>query len=143
MYRLSLIIGEIYNKYLPLAEKNNIRLNLDFSDTTKTVSDPEEIKQSLDQHLNSALSRADRSEIKIAVEHDAIVVTDSGTILSRPLCELLSSNRVTVRSRVGFGTVVRISLAPSEQPKTPAQKSSQPKTPAKKLTPPKSKTKKS
>lgn len=128
MYRLSLVIIEIYNKYLPLAEKGNIRLNLDFSDTTKTVDEPEAIKADLEKHLSSALSRSDRGEISISVEQDAIVVTDSGTILSKPICALLSKGRVSVTSRVGFGTTARISLLPpppEEKPlPAPAAKSS-------------------
>lgn len=113
MYRLSLIISEIYNKYLPLAEKGDISLNLDFSDTTQTVTDPESIKADLDKHLGSALSRSERGEISIAVEQNAIIITDSGTILSKPICTLLSKGRVSITSRVGFGTTVRISLLPS------------------------------
>ncbi len=117
MYRLSLIISEVYNKYLPLAEKGRVALNLDFSDTTKTVDDPEAIKADLEKHLSSALDRSISGEVSIAVESDAIVITDSGTTLSKPLCSLLSRDRVNVTSRVGFGTTVRISLLPPpEQP---------------------------
>ncbi len=117
MYRLSLIISEVYNKYLPLAEKGRVALNLDFSDTTKTVDDPEAIKADLEKHLGSALDRSISGEVSIAVESDAIIITDSGTTLSKPLCSLLSRGRVNVTSRVGFGTTVRISLLPPpEQP---------------------------
>lgn len=119
MYRLSLIISEIYNKYLPLAEKGSVALNLDFSDTTKTVDDPEAIKADLEKHLSSALSRSDRGEINITVGENAIVITDSGTILSKPICALLSKGRVSITSRVGFGTTVRISLLPPP-PEEPA-----------------------
>ena len=124
MYRLSLIISEIYNKYLPLAEKGSIALNLDFSDTTKTVDDPETIKSDLEKHLSSALDRSNRGEISIAVEENAIVITDSGTILSKPVCALLSKGRVNVASRVGFGTTVSISLLPP--PPEPSPDQSQP-----------------
>lgn len=117
MYRLSLIISEVYNKYLPLAEKGRVALNLDFSDTTKTVDDPEAIKADLEKHLGSALDRSISGEVSIAVEPDAIIITDSGTTLSKPLCSLLSRGRVNVTSRVGFGTTVRISLLPTpDQP---------------------------
>lgn len=112
MYRLSLIISEVYNKYLPLAEKGHVALNLDFSDTTKTVDDPEAIKADLEKHLGSALDRSISGEVSIAVEQGAIVITDTGTTLSKPLCSLLSRGRVNVTSRVGFGTTVRISLLP-------------------------------
>lgn len=118
MYRLSLIISEVYNKYLPLAEKNNITLNINLSDTTKTIDNPEAIKADLEKHLDSALSRSDHSEISVSVEHDTIIITDSGTILSKPICALLSKGRVNVTSRVGFGTTIRISLL--SQPTEPA-----------------------
>lgn len=111
MYRLSIIISEIYNKYLPLAEKNGIRLNLDFADTTQEISDPEEIAKELDEHLSSALKRTDRGEIKISVDRQKITITDTGTTLSKPICSLLSKGLVTVKSRVGFGTSVILDLS--------------------------------
>lgn len=125
MYRLSLIISEIYNKYLPLAEKDGIVLNLDFSDTTKEVSDPERVKQYLDEHLDSALKRSDKGEITIGVDKGAITITDSGTTLSRSACALLSNRYIDVSSRVGFGTTIKIFLQPREQ----SAKDPQPKTP--------------
>ncbi len=121
MYRLSLIISEIYNKYLPLAEKDGIILNLDFSDTTKEISDPERVKQYLDENLSSALKRSDKGEVTISVDKTAITVTDSGTTLSRSACALLSNRYIDVSSRVGFGTTVKIFLQPRELPATPAE----------------------
>lgn len=114
MYRLSLIISEIYNKYLPLAEKDGIVLNLDFSDTTKEVTDPERIKQFLDEHLESTLKRSDKGEVTIGVDKEAITITDSATTLSRAACALLSNHYIDVTSHVGFGTTVKIFFKPRE-----------------------------
>lgn len=112
MHRLSLIIGEIYRKYLPLAEQGQITLNLDFADSTTTVDEANQLKTELDEHLHSALKRAPRGEVSIKVTREAIVIHDSGTTLSAPARALLSHGRVTVKSRVGFGTDVYISLQP-------------------------------
>lgn len=119
MYRLSLIISEIYNKYLPLAEKDGIILNLDFSDTTKEISDPDRVKQFLDEHLESTLKRSDKGEVTIGVDREAITITDSATTLSHAACALLSNRFIDVKSRVGFGTTIRIFLKPRELPTTP------------------------
>lgn len=120
MYRLSLIISEIYNKYLPLAEKDGIILNLDFSDTTKQISDPDRVKQDLEGHLSSALQRSDAGEVTVSVDKTAISITDTGTTLSPSTCSLLSNRYIDVSSRVGFGTTVKIFLQPRELPTTPA-----------------------
>lgn len=120
MYRLSLIISEIYNKYLPLAEQDGIILNLDFSDTTKQISDPDRVKQDLESHLNSALKRSDAGEVSISVDKTAVSITDTGTTLSPSACALLSNRYIDVSSRVGFGTTVKIFLQPRELPATPA-----------------------
>lgn len=120
MYRLSLIISEIYNKYLPLAEKDGIILNLDFSDATKQISDPDRVKQDLESHLSSALQRSDAGEVTISVDKTAISITDTGTTLSPSTCSLLSNRYIDVSSRVGFGTTVKIFLQPRELPTTPA-----------------------
>ncbi len=116
MYRLSLIISEIYNKYLPLAEKDGIILNLDFSDTTKEISDPERVKKYLDEHLDSTLKRTDKGEVTISVDKTSISITDSGTTLSHSACALLSNRYIDVSSRVGFGTTIKIFLQPRELP---------------------------
>ena len=122
MYRLSLIISEIYNKYLPLDEKDCIILNLDFSDTTREISDPDRVKRFLDDHLNSTLQRSDKGEVTIGVDKTAITITDSATTLSRAACGLLSNRYIDVSSRVGFGTTVKIFFQPRELPiPTPAE----------------------
>jgi len=114
MYRLSLIISEIYNKYLPLAEKEGIILNLDFSDTTKEIPDSDRVKKFLDEHLESTLKRSDHGEVTISVDKEAITITDSATTLSPSACALLSNRYIDVKSRVGFGTTVRIFFSPRE-----------------------------
>lgn len=117
MYRLSLIISEIYNKFLPLAEKGKIQLSLDFPDTTQEISNPAVIKADLEQHLNSALSRSKNrgGQITVTVRKNQITVTDTGTILSKPICALMSNSRVQVKSRLGFGTTVTIGLNPPQK----------------------------
>lgn len=118
MSRISIILTEVLQKYLPLIEKGEINLNLDFKDTTKTVSNPDELRAQLDLQLGSAVKRTRKSvdgrpsDISIAVKDRAIRITDAGTILSPTTCRLLSSPRIRIKSRVGFGTIVEISLEP-------------------------------
>lgn len=130
MYRLSLIIGEIYNKFLPLTQNRRLSLNLDFSDTTQEITDPEAIKTALEAALESAFQRTDKGEINIVVQREEILITDPGTILSKTACALLSHGRVQVSSRVGFGTTVRIALKPNaESADSPKLQSSSPAEP--------------
>ena len=82
MYRLSLIISEVFNKYLPLADQAKVQLNLDFSDTTQQVAHPEAVKHDLDQQLSSALQHTVGGEISVAVTNRAITITDAATVLS-------------------------------------------------------------
>lgn len=110
MYRLSFVISEIYNKYLPLAEKAGISLNLDFPDTTQKIKEPSRVKKHLDTHVDSALKRTLKGEICIEVKKGCVIVRDTGTVLSKPMIEMLSNEHVKVSSRVGFGTTVTISL---------------------------------
>lgn len=109
MYRLSLIINEVYNKYLPLATKAGIQLNLDFPDPTQKVKNPEKVKKDLEKHVDSALKRTLKGEVSIGVFKDRIEIKDSGTVLSEPAKTLLEMNEhIKVSSRVGFGTKVTI-----------------------------------
>ena len=108
MYRLSLIINDIYLKYLPLAEKAGIILNLDFPDPTAKTDKAEKVRQELDKSMKSALDRTLKGEIKIEVGKGYIAVTDSGTVLSKTACAALTSEHVVVKSRVGFGTTATI-----------------------------------
>jgi len=116
MYRLSLIIDEISNKYLPVAMKAGIQLNLDFPDSTKKVKNPEKVKKDLDEQVGSALKRTLKGEVSIRVKSDKIIIRDTGTVLSAPLKALLEvDEHLKVKTRVGFGTEVTIDLsAPSD-----------------------------
>lgn len=116
MSRLSSIIGELYNKYLPLVENTQVQLNLDFPNTTQEVDEPEIIKASLDAQLQSALSRTKKGKITIAVRDHAIIISDSDTVLSKPVCAMLSSDNTEVKSRVGFGTTIKIKLKKPTEP---------------------------
>ena len=111
MERLSDTINEIYRKYLPIVQKHGITLNLDFPDTTITIhekSEKERLKKALDRTLKSATSRTKSGCITISVRPGKIIVSDSGTILSKSACDLLSGEHIEVKSRVGFGTTVTI-----------------------------------
>ena len=110
MYRLSIIIDEIYLKYLPLAEKMGITLNLDFPDPTVKTDKTDKVRKELDKSMKSALSRTIKGEIKIEVKKGKITVADSGTTLSKEACAVLSNEHVTVKSKVGFGTTVTIAF---------------------------------
>lgn len=110
MYRLSFIINEIYQKYLPLAEQAGITLNLDFPDPTQKVKEPSRIKKHLNDHLDSAIKRNYKGEISVSVHKDKIVIKDTGTVLSKPTIALLENSHVSIKSRVGFGTTVTILL---------------------------------
>lgn len=109
MYRLSLVINEVYNKYLPLATKAGVQLNLDFPDPTAKVKNPEKIKKALDDNIDLALKRTLKGEVSINVFKDRVEVRDSGTVLSAPAKALLEINEhIKVSSKVGFGTKVTI-----------------------------------
>ena len=108
MYRLSIIINEIYLKYLPLASKAGLTLNLDFPDTTIKVDDGETIKKDVEKTIKSALSKSIKGEITIAVSRGKIVITDTGTVLSKTLIAMLENDHIEIKSRVGFGTTVTI-----------------------------------
>lgn len=126
MYRLSLIISEVFNKYLPLADQAKVQLNLDFSDTTQQVAHPEAVKHDLDQQLSSALQHTVGGEISVAVTDHAITITDAATVLSPAACALLSNRRVTVKSRTGFGTTITIQLSTPNRTESPASTGPQP-----------------
>lgn len=111
MYRLSVIINDVYNKYLPEAIKGGIQFNLDFPDTTAQVRNPQRVKNDLDKNVSSALKRAPKGEVSIKVRQGEIVITDTGTVLSKAAIAIVQSNEhIKVKSRVGFGTEVKISF---------------------------------
>ncbi len=108
MSRLSIAINEIYLKFLPIAEKVGITLDLDFPDPTIEVEDTERIKKDLEKSLKTVVGRKPKSTIKIFVERGKIVLSDSETVLSKQMCEILSVGHIRVKSKLGFGTTVTI-----------------------------------
>ncbi len=113
MERIAEIIHKIYQKYLPIASKVGVSLNLDFPDTTISINEKakrEQLEKDLDKNLKSALERTRQGSINVSVRKDKIIVTDTGTVLSKTACKILSGDRIKVKSRVGFGTEVSIIL---------------------------------
>ena len=108
MERASDIITKIYQKYLPIAEKLGVSLDIDFPDTTLMVDKKSHIEKELDKSLKNAVSRARGGYISIAVRPGKIIITDNGAALSKAACERLSTEHVMVKSRVGFGTTATI-----------------------------------
>lgn len=119
MSKFSQTIHNLYNKILPIAEQSGVELDLDYSDPATIEFDVEtddpELKAELEEELKNAITRTNSGSIKLKVANGAISITDTGTILSRPLCESLSHGRVSVKSRVGFGTNINISLAKADK----------------------------
>lgn len=153
MNKFSQVIHNLYNKFLPIAEQSGIELNLDYSDPATLDIDVEtddpELKTQLEEELKNAITRANSGSVKLKVTKGGITISDTGTILSHPLCEALSHGRVSVKSRVGFGTNVDIAFARPEESKgtetlaEPAKITAKSAKPAKSTTTSKTKTPKS
>lgn len=111
MYRLSTIIEEVYQKYARLAEKRGVRFNLDFPDATRRIERPSVVRKPLEALLSGAVARAER-EVSLTVAKDAVVVRDDGVALAPTAVKEMSEQfeNVRVRSRVGFGTEIKIFL---------------------------------
>lgn len=110
MYRLSIIINEIYAKYLPVACKAGIVFNLDFPDITLRTDDEDRVKKDVEKTVKKALEKSIKGEITIAVRKGKIIISDTGTVLSKAACALFSGEHIAIKSRVGFGTEVTISF---------------------------------
>ena len=109
MERISETISKIYEKYLPIVKKVGATLDVDFPDTTLTIREKERIERDIDKTVRSAVNRTkSNGRIVITVRPGKVIVTDNGTILSKTTCELLTTEHVEVKSRVGFGTTVTI-----------------------------------
>jgi len=111
MYRISAIIEDAFREYLPLAEKRRVGFDIDFPDPTLRVERPSVVRKPLFEQLPLAIKRANR-RVSLAVTRTGVLIRDDGVALSPASAKELSSDEnVTVKSRVGFGTEVRISFA--------------------------------
>ena len=110
MYRLSVIINDIYLKYLSPASKLGLTLNLDFPDTTIKVDDGERIKKDVEKSVRNMVDKSNKGDITIMVRKNKIVISDTGTVLSKAACALFTNDHISVKSRVGFGTEVTITF---------------------------------
>lgn len=109
--KLATLAQELYQKYLPLAEQLQIRLDFDLSDPHTTTSDATELTQHLSQYLNSALDRSAKGNISLTLTNGKIIIRDDGTVLSKTAKDLIERDNVQVKSRLGFGTTIAIDLA--------------------------------
>lgn len=112
-------IHNLYNKVLPIAQNSGVELDLDYSEPAeleiKVEADDPKLQAELEEELKNAITRTDSGRVKLKVSDGVITISDTGTILSRPLCESLSHGRVKVKSRVGFGTSISIDLTKSSK----------------------------
>lgn len=110
MERISETISKIYEKYLPIVKKVGATLDVDFPDTTITIREKERVERDLDKTMQSAVKRAKTNgRIVITVRPGKVIIKDNGTVLSKTTCDLLSTEHINIKSRVGFGTTVTIS----------------------------------
>ncbi|MBQ3294144.1 hypothetical protein IJG98_00240 [Candidatus Saccharibacteria bacterium] len=109
MYRISAIIEDAFREFLPLAEKRRVGFDIDFPDPTLRVERPSLVRNPLNEQLKLAIERAEK-RVSLAVSRVGIVIRDDGVALSPSAARELASGfeNVTVKSRVGFGTEVRI-----------------------------------
>lgn len=112
MQRLSKTIGELYRKYLPLAEKMQIQLNLDLQgqDFEFELEDINKIQSRAEKALGSALKRSPQGKVTISITDNKLIIKDTGKTLSKNVCKLLSNDQTKLSSRVGFGTTIQINL---------------------------------
>ncbi|MDO4611708.1 MAG: hypothetical protein Q4B34_02520 [Candidatus Saccharibacteria bacterium] len=108
MERLAHIIQKTYHKYAKIFEQANITFDLDFPDTTLAIEQNSHVEKHLDKAVKSAVERTRSGKISISVQKQKIIVRDTGTTLSKTVCEALNSEHFKVKSRVGFGTEVTI-----------------------------------
>ncbi len=111
MERISEVVGNIYQKYLPIAKNFGITLDLDFPDITLTVREKAKLESDIDKNMRLAVNRSKNTKnarIIISVRPGKVTITDNGTTLSKDTAKLISSEHVKVKSRVGFGTTVTI-----------------------------------
>ena len=109
MYRLSAIIEEIYQKYAKIAEKRNLRFNLDFPDITRRIERPSIVRRPLEALMPGVMERAQK-DVSLSVQKDCVVVRDDGVSLTPSAVKELCGDfeNVVAKSRVGFGTEIRI-----------------------------------
>lgn len=108
--KISSLVNTVYQKYLAQAEQSGIFFDIDIPDPTLTVEDTSRIESELSRAVRSGLKRAQHGRLKIKVTPAKIVVSDTGAAITKEECARLSSDSVTVTSRVGYGTRVAIKL---------------------------------
>lgn len=110
MYKISAIIEDAFRNALPLAEKLRIGLDIDFPDPTMRIERPSLLKNPLNEHLELAIRRA-KKRVSIVVSRVSVVIRDDGVALTPDMIrEITDAENISIKSRVGFGTEVKIKL---------------------------------
>ncbi len=108
MYRISAIIEEAFSQFLPLAEKRRVGFDIDFPDPTMRVDRPSLVRKPLFEQLPLSLERAQK-QVSLSVTKTGLIIRDDGVPLTPANAKKLAKQEnVVVKSRVGFGTEVRI-----------------------------------
>lgn len=107
MYKVSSIISEIYNKYLPLAEQKHIQLNVDLGNNSESTDKPNKVRRSIEEYLDLAMRNSCQNAITIRIKNNHVVIADD-KILPRSAFAKLDKEQIQVKTRIGFGTTVVI-----------------------------------
>lgn len=111
MNNLANSLYQLYQQFLPIAKKCEIQLDLDLGKAANVqIEASDELMQEIGDELTSALTRSQDTHLSITASYNHIKLHDPDTVLSPAICQALTTDRVHVTSRVGFGTTITIDL---------------------------------
>ena len=89
-----------------------MHFNLDFPDITRRIDRPSIVRRPLEALMPDVVKRAQK-EVSLVVQKDYVVVRDDGIALAPSVVREMCSEfeNVSAKSRVGFGTEIRIKLS--------------------------------
>lgn len=116
MKTISAVLEPLYRKYAVALHARRIQLDLNIQNPQYEVEHPQKLSKLITEYIDSTLDKRRHLGDKITIasmtnsDNKYILIRDETQLLSPEGVEHFQSDNVEIRTRVGFGTFLKIKL---------------------------------
>lgn len=109
-----MVLSEIIEKIYPIYSKKLIKLggkiDLDLKNPSASVKNPVAVEKSLVNYLSFSVRHQKNQKILLKSDEKSLILQDFSTLLDKNEKKPFENEIASVKSRVGFGTTLKIAL---------------------------------
>ena len=108
--QLSFFVDHLYRKYAPLGALHGLQLDLDLTRPNRPVENYRTLEEALEAYLSFSTDTPHAGHLLIQDSPTHLIIKDDKMVLNAEQKQKFTSDTISVKSRVGFGTTLMIAL---------------------------------